>query len=74
MRAWAARLDDLAGFDPSLAVGNTFEIEWPPRSGRMQTFPELDRVEWFDLDTAATKVVTAQRAFLDRLSRLAARG
>jgi len=67
VRAWAARLDDHAVFDPSSAVSNTFEMEWPPRSGRMQAFPELDRVEWFDLDTARSKIIVAQREFLDRL-------
>ena len=64
VRAWAATGD----LDPATAVSNTFELEWPPRSGRRQSFPELDRVEWFDLATAAAKIVVAQRAFLDRLS------
>jgi predicted NUDIX family NTP pyrophosphohydrolase len=49
---------------------NSFEIEWPPRSGRTQTFPEVDRAEWFDLATAGTKINEAQRAFLDRLATL----
>jgi predicted NUDIX family NTP pyrophosphohydrolase len=74
VRAWAARLGDLADLDPASAVSNTFHMEWPPRSGRMQTFPELDRVDWFDLETAATKVVSAQRDFLERLSRLVVPG
>jgi predicted NUDIX family NTP pyrophosphohydrolase len=64
VRAWAAAGD----LDPATAVSNTFELEWPPRSGRRQSFPELDRVGWFDLATAATKIVVAQREFLDRLS------
>jgi predicted NUDIX family NTP pyrophosphohydrolase len=55
-------------FDPAVSVSNTFEIEWPPRSGRRQAFPEVDRVEWFDLATARTKLVSAQAAFLDRLA------
>lgn len=63
VRAWAADGD----LDAATAESNTFEIEWPPKSGRVQTFPELDRVEWFELDTARTKIVAAQRAFLDRL-------
>lgn len=54
-------------FDPAAAVSNTFEIEWPPRSGRRQLFPEVDRVAWFGLDIARTKLVSAQAAFLDRL-------
>lgn len=74
VRAWAARLTDLVDLDPATVVSNSFEMEWPPRSGRMQTFPELDRVDWFDLGTAAAKVVTAQRAFLERLSRLVVPG
>jgi predicted NUDIX family NTP pyrophosphohydrolase len=46
---------------------NTFEMEWPPRSGRTQTFPEVDRAAWFDLDTARTKLHEAQVAIVDRL-------
>lgn len=61
--AWA-----LAGdFDPSTLSSNTFTLEWPPRSGRMQEFPELDRACWFEVDTARLKLVAAQAAFLDRL-------
>ena len=60
---WAAEGD----LDAATAVSNTFEIEWPPKSGEMQTFPELDRLQWFDLDAARPKIVTAQREFLDRL-------
>ncbi len=54
--------------DPDSIVPGTFELEWPPRSGRRQTFPELDRVEWFDLGAAAEKIVGGQRAFLERLA------
>ena len=63
MTAWAAEGD----LDPDNAVSNTFEIEWPPRSGRLRTFPEIDRVEWFDVPTARTKIKAAQAPFLDRL-------
>lgn len=49
---------------------NSFEIEWPPRSGRRQAFPEVDRAEWFDLDTAREKIVPGQVPFLDRLESL----
>jgi predicted NUDIX family NTP pyrophosphohydrolase len=59
-------------FDPATAVSNTFEVEWPPRSGRMQSFPEIDRVAWFGLDVAAQKLVKAQAELLARL-RAAAR-
>jgi predicted NUDIX family NTP pyrophosphohydrolase len=54
-------------FDPATAVSNTFEVEWPPRSGRMQSFPEIDRVAWFGLDVAAQKLVKAQAELLARL-------
>ena len=47
-------------------VSNTFELEWPPRSGRISTFPEVDRAQFFEHDVAATKVVPAQAALLDR--------
>ena len=53
---------DVAGI-----VSNTFEMEWPPRSGRMQSFPEIDRAEWFTLDDAREKLNPAQAEFLDRL-------
>jgi predicted NUDIX family NTP pyrophosphohydrolase len=47
-------------------VSNTYEMEWPPRSGVVQTFPEIDRVEWFDLDEARRRLKAAQVPFLDR--------
>jgi predicted NUDIX family NTP pyrophosphohydrolase len=50
---------------------NTFSIEWPPRSGRMAEFPEVDRAAWFNLEAARVKVNSAQTAFLDRLPQLA---
>lgn len=51
---------------------NTFELEWPPRSGRVQSFPEIDRAGWCGLELARTRLVKAQAAFLDRLADLAA--
>ena len=58
----------LAGdLDADHVVSNTFELEWPPRSGRTQSFPEVDRAAWFDLDTARRKIVKSQRPFLDRI-------
>jgi predicted NUDIX family NTP pyrophosphohydrolase len=60
---WAVEGD----LDPATAVSNTYEVEWPPRSGRMQSFPEIDRVEWFGLDEARTRLKAAQVPFLDRL-------
>ncbi|MFJ8082580.1 NUDIX domain-containing protein [Streptomyces sp. NPDC096205] len=61
---WAVEADlDPAGIDPG-----TFTMEWPPRSGRLQEFPELDRVVWHGLDRARELIVKAQATFLDRLA------
>lgn len=57
-----------ADFDADNIVSNTFEMEWPPRSGRKQSFPEVDRAAWFDIETARTKLVKGQAPFLDRLA------
>jgi predicted NUDIX family NTP pyrophosphohydrolase len=54
--------------DTESIASNTFQQEWPPRSGRMQDFPEVDRAEWFDLVTAREKINPAQIAFLDELA------
>jgi predicted NUDIX family NTP pyrophosphohydrolase len=54
--------------DVSTIKSNTFEIEWPPRSGKMQVFPEIDRAEWFDLPVAHGKILDGQRPFLERLA------
>ena len=56
--------------DVQTISSNTFEIEWPPRSGKMQTFPEIDRAEWFDLAAARVKILEGQRPLLDRLAEL----
>ncbi len=61
---WAVEAD----LDPATVVPGTFRMEWPPRSGRTQEFPELDRVAWLPLDRAHELIVTAQAAFLDRLT------
>jgi predicted NUDIX family NTP pyrophosphohydrolase len=61
--AWAVEAD----FDVTTLVSNTFEIEWPPRSGRRQAFPEIDRAAWFDAETARRKMVAGQPELLDRL-------
>jgi predicted NUDIX family NTP pyrophosphohydrolase len=60
--AWAVRGDFC-----SEIRSNTFEMEWPPRSGRIEEFPEVDRAEWFSLTAAETRIQREQRAFLDRL-------
>ena len=61
--AWAVEADpDIANFK-----SNTFVMEWPPRSGKMQEFPEVDKAEWFVMDVAKTKVNPAQVALLEEL-------
>jgi predicted NUDIX family NTP pyrophosphohydrolase len=65
VHAWAVEGD----FDTQRVSSNTFEMEWPPRSGKRQTFHEVDRAEWFDLISARSKIIAAQATFLDRLER-----
>lgn len=64
--AWAVegdlQLDDF--------VSNTFEMEWPPRSGKMETFPELDRVGWYALEEAKNKILKGQRKLIDQLDEI----
>lgn len=54
-------------FDAEAITPGTFEMEWPPRSGRMESFPEVDRAGWFGRDAAEDKLVKGQRVFLERL-------
>lgn len=61
--AWAFEGDA----DPARLVSNLFEMEWPPRSGRLQSFPEVDRVQWFGLEEARRKLLAGQVPFLDGL-------
>ncbi|MCX4760306.1 NUDIX domain-containing protein [Streptomyces sp. NBC_01275] len=61
---WAIEAD----LDPAAVVPGTFTMEWPPKSGQMREFPELDRVAWFGLERAREVVVTAQAAFVHRLA------
>lgn len=63
VEAWAAEAD----FDPTTLASNTFSMEWPPRSGNEQEFPEVDRADWFDLAAAREKILPAQAELLDRL-------
>lgn len=63
IHAWAVEGE----LDPEAVVPGTFAMEWPPRSGRTQEFPEVDRVAWVAPDTARAKLVQAQAAFVDRL-------
>lgn len=69
--AWAVPGE---GLDPSIFVSNTFTVEWPPRSGRQQEFPEMDRAAWFPLAAAEAKLVAGQVEFLQRLSASIADG
>jgi predicted NUDIX family NTP pyrophosphohydrolase len=55
-------------FDPEALAPGTFELQWPPRSGRTATFPELDRVAWFEAEAAADKLVKGQAELLERLA------
>jgi predicted NUDIX family NTP pyrophosphohydrolase len=63
VHAWAAQGD----VDVTRVSSGTFALEWPPRSGKMQEFPEVDRAEWFDLAAAKRKILPRQGTFLDRL-------
>jgi predicted NUDIX family NTP pyrophosphohydrolase len=67
LTVWAAEGD----LDPADVVPGTFTMEWPPRSGTIAEFPEIDRAAWWSIDDAQVKLVKGQRPFLDRLvSRL----
>jgi len=70
VHAWLVEAD----LDVSEVRSNTFEIEWPPHTGRRQSFPEVDRAGWFDAATAAVKIHKGQRPILaEAVARLAAR-
>jgi predicted NUDIX family NTP pyrophosphohydrolase len=56
-------------FDPSGLRSNTFSVEWPPKSGRLQEFPEVDRAAWFTLEEATRKILKGQAPLLDQLER-----
>jgi predicted NUDIX family NTP pyrophosphohydrolase len=59
-----------AAFDPESFVSNKFDLEWPPRSGKFQSFPEVDQVAWFGLTEARRKILPSQEPLLDRLAEL----
>lgn len=61
--AWGVEAD----FDVTTLVSNLFALEWPPRSGVLREYPEVDRGEWFGADAAREKINSAQAAFIDRL-------
>jgi predicted NUDIX family NTP pyrophosphohydrolase len=60
--------------DPSSIRSNSFSMEWPPRSGRLQSFPEVDRAAWFTLEIARAKLHRGQVGFIDELARMLAAG
>ncbi len=64
--AWAVEGD----CDASTIKSDTFSMEWPPRSGKMEEFPEIDRAGWFALDAAKAKILKGQAGFLEELERL----
>jgi predicted NUDIX family NTP pyrophosphohydrolase len=66
VHAWAVRGD----LDPEQIRSNTFSLKWPPKSGRTQEFPEVDRAGWFPLDLARRKMLKGQIDFLDQLQAL----
>jgi predicted NUDIX family NTP pyrophosphohydrolase len=61
--AWALEGD----LDAARITSNSFTLEWPPKSGKMREFPEVDRAEWFSIELAREKILKGQAAFLDRL-------
>ena len=63
VQAWALEGD----LDATAIRSNTFELEWPPRSGRTRAFPEVDRAEWFGVAEAIERINPAQAAFVERL-------
>lgn len=63
VHAWAAEGE----FDPAALDSNSFELEWPPRSGARREFPEVDRAEWFDPGEAGRKILPAQGPLIERL-------
>ena len=66
VQAWACEGD----LDASAIQSNSFRLEWPPRSGKYQDFPEADRAEWFSFDVARKKILKVQMPFLQNLERL----
>jgi predicted NUDIX family NTP pyrophosphohydrolase len=63
VHVWAVEDD----WDPAKLESNTFEMEWPPRSGQRQTFPEIDRAAWFGVAEARARILKGQAVFIDRL-------
>lgn len=66
VHAWAVQAD----LDPAQVQSNTFEMEWPPKSGKKQEFPEVDRAGWFSLKEGMEKINPAQAGFIRELARV----
>jgi len=64
--AWALEMD----FNPKKIKSNSFEMEWPPRSGKMSSFPEIDKAAWFNIEDAASYITEGQRTLLTQLNDL----
>ena len=64
--AWAVEQD----LDPAMLRSNTFDMEWPPKSGKRQAFPEVDRAAWFTIAVARQKILRGQLPFLDEIARV----
>ena len=67
VHAWALQMD----FNPAVLKSNTFAMEWPPKSGKLRDFPEVDRAAWFGIDEARRKILKGQVDFLDQLTAAA---
>ena len=68
--AWAIQAD----FNTAVFTSNSFTMEWPPKSGRLQEFPEVDRTEWFSLEEAMRKILKGQQGFITQLQQVLERG
>lgn len=66
IKVWAVKGD----IDTSKIRSNTFEMEWPPHSGRRREFPEVDRAGWFEIDEAKEKIIPSQLGFLEELEKI----
>jgi predicted NUDIX family NTP pyrophosphohydrolase len=66
--AWALAMD----IDPEIIKSNTFLMEWPPRSGKSQSYPEIDKGAWFNLQDARIKINSGQKGFIDELATIVA--
>jgi len=68
--AWAFEGD----YNPATTSSNTFSMEWPPRSGIIKEFPEIDRAQWFPVNTAKLKIIKGQRGFIEEFEQFIAKG